>query len=122
MSFPSRLLTGTHDLFDKTVLSSESELVASDLVLLCESRFPKAFRGSRPVCHRSSFSMSQTEELNTVASKVVQILPGHQGRSCEMRYSGPYDAIFNWRGGLVFIVLSGAIFAFILLAWDKATG
>ena len=33
-----------------------------------------------------------------------------------------YHSVFAWRGGLVIVVLSGAVFAFIILAWDKATG
>jgi len=61
------------------------------------------------------------KELSTVASKIVQILPDTRPilRDEILR---TYDAVFNWRGGLVVIVLSGAIFAFVILAWDKATG
>ena len=33
-----------------------------------------------------------------------------------------YDAVFDWRGGLLIVILAGAVLAFIILAWDKASG
>jgi len=30
--------------------------------------------------------------------------------------------VFDWRGGMIIVILAGAFFAFIILAWDKATG
>jgi ABC-type lipoprotein release transport system permease subunit len=33
-----------------------------------------------------------------------------------------YDAIFNWRGGILLAILLGAMLAFIIFAWDKASG
>jgi len=31
-----------------------------------------------------------------------------------------YDAVFDWRGGIVLVILAGAVFAFLIFAWDKA--
>ena len=33
-----------------------------------------------------------------------------------------YDAVFDWRGGIVLVILAGAVFAFLIFAWDKAAG
>jgi ABC-type lipoprotein release transport system permease subunit len=33
-----------------------------------------------------------------------------------------YDAIFDWRGGVWIVVISGSIAAFSILVWDKASG
>jgi ABC-type lipoprotein release transport system permease subunit len=33
-----------------------------------------------------------------------------------------YDSIFDWRGGMMLVMLLAAILAFIIFAWDKATG
>jgi ABC-type lipoprotein release transport system permease subunit len=33
-----------------------------------------------------------------------------------------YETIFDWRGGVLLIILAGSIFAFVILAWDKASG
>ena len=33
-----------------------------------------------------------------------------------------YDSVFNWRSGILVVILSGAVMAFIIFAWDKASG
>jgi len=33
-----------------------------------------------------------------------------------------YDAVFHWRSGMMLAVFSGGLIAFVILAWDKATG
>ncbi len=105
----------------KEILSAESELVSTDLILLTEPDFRKLFGISQEYATDLVLQVKNRKELATVASKIVQILPDARPimRDEILR---TYDAVFNWRGGLVIIVLSGAIFAFIILAWDKATG
>ncbi|MEN6437833.1 MAG: FtsX-like permease family protein [Syntrophobacter sp.] len=105
----------------KQVMPSESELVASDLILLGEEDFRKLFGIPGEFATDLVLQVRNKKELNTIAAKIVQLLPGTRPISRD-EILRTYDAIFNWRGGLVFIVLSGAVFAFIVLAWDKATG
>jgi ABC-type lipoprotein release transport system permease subunit len=33
-----------------------------------------------------------------------------------------YDALFSWRSGMMIVMFLGALVAFAILAWDKATG
>ena len=33
-----------------------------------------------------------------------------------------YDSIFDWRGGMMIVMLAVAVLSFIIFAWDKATG
>jgi len=105
----------------RQVTSSESELVSSDLIVLCEDDFRTLFGISKDYATDLVLEVKNKKELNTIASKIVQILPDTRPilRDEILR---TYDAVFNWRGGLVFIVLFGAVFAFAILAWDKATG
>ncbi|MEM5786654.1 MAG: FtsX-like permease family protein [Syntrophobacteraceae bacterium] len=105
----------------KEVISYESELVSADLILICEEDFRDLFGISDGLATDLVLQVRNRKELSTVATKIVQLLPDTRPilRDEILR---TYDAVFNWRGGLVFIVLSGAIFAFIILAWDKATG
>lgn len=105
----------------KRVMSSDSELVASDLILICEEDFRKLFGIPDGFATDVVLQVRNTKEISTIAAKIVQLFPGTRpiARDEILR---TYDAIFNWRGGLAFIVLSGAVLAFIVLAWDKATG
>ncbi len=105
----------------KAILSPESELVSSDLILLCENDFRKLFGIPAEYATDLVLQVKNRKELTTVASKIIQVLPDTRPilRDEILR---TYDAVFNWRGGLVVIILTGAIFAFIILAWDKATG
>ena len=33
-----------------------------------------------------------------------------------------YDAVFDWRGGIMSVILLSSLLAFIILAWEKAAG
>ena len=105
----------------KEILAPESELVSSDLILMCEKDFRKLFGLPEGYATDLVLQVKNRKELSTVASKIAQVLPDTRPilRDEILR---TYDAVFNWRGGMVVIVLSGAILAFIILAWDKATG
>jgi ABC-type lipoprotein release transport system permease subunit len=103
------------------ILYPGSELVGSDLILLCESDFRRFFDIPEKYATDVVLEVKNRKELATIASKISQILPDARPilRDEILR---TYDAVFSWRGGMVLVVLSGAVLAFIILAWDKATG
>ncbi len=105
----------------KGILDSKSELVASDLILLCEEDFRRLFGIPEGYSTDAVLEVKNRKELGIIAFKITQILPNTRPIRRDMILS-TYDAVFNWRGGMVLVVLSGAVFAFIILAWDKATG
>jgi ABC-type lipoprotein release transport system permease subunit len=61
------------------------------------------------------------KELSTIAMKIAQRLPDTRQilRDDILR---TYDALFNWRGGMMIFILAGAMLAFGIFAWDKASG
>ncbi len=105
----------------KEILPSESELITADLVLMAEQDIRKLFRIEEGRATDLVLKVRNVGELPTIATKITQLLPDARPilRDEILR---TYDAVFDWRGGLVILVLSGAMFAFIILAWDKATG
>jgi ABC-type lipoprotein release transport system permease subunit len=105
----------------KEVLSPESELVSSDLILLSEDDFRRLFGISGEFATDLMVEVANRKEITTIAGKIVQLLPDTRPilRDEVLR---TYDAVFHWRTGLAFMILSGAVLAFIVLAWDKATG
>ena len=65
--------------------------------------------------------MPNPREVTKVAEKVLRTLPDTRPivRDEILR---TYAALFDWREGMVMVLLSGAILAFIIFAWDKASG
>lgn len=98
-----------------------SELATADLILVSETDFKKIFAIADGQATDLVLRVRNTKELATIGAKITQTLPDTRAilRDDILR---TYDVVFDWRGGVIILVLSGAFFAFIILAWDKATG
>jgi len=110
-----------HFLKIKDILSSDSELVSSDLILVSEADFKKIFTVSAGYATDLVLKVRNANELNTIATKITEIFPDTRP-VLRKEILSTYDAVFDWRGGMIIVVLSTAVLAFIILAWDKATG
>ena len=121
-SCPSGAISGEPLTFQiGEVFSSESELVSADLVTVSEVDFREMFAMPREVATDLVVRVRNPKELATIATKIVQLLPDTRPilRDEILR---TYDAVFSWRSSLMLVILLGAVFSFIILAWDKATG
>jgi ABC-type lipoprotein release transport system permease subunit len=105
----------------KDIFSSESELVTSDLVLISEEDFRRLFGTSKDYATDLTLRVRNPRELNTIALKISELLPDTRIilRDEILR---TYDTVFNWRAGMMLVVLSGVLLAFAIFAWDKASG
>jgi len=103
------------------IFSAESELVSADLVTMSEGDFRGMFAMTKEVATDLVIKVRNPKELATIATKIVQLLPDTRPilRDEILR---TYDAVFSWRSSLMLAILMGAVFSFIILAWDKATG
>lgn len=102
-------------------LPSASELVTADLILVSETDFKKIFSIANDQATDLVLKVGNAKERPTIAAKIAQIHPDSRPilRDEILR---TYNTVFDWRGGVVVMVLSGVFFAFMILAWDKATG
>ncbi|MEW6219705.1 MAG: FtsX-like permease family protein [Thermodesulfobacteriota bacterium] len=119
---PLRAMTRDSVLLDvEKTLAPETELVAADLILLAEDDFRKLFQFPAGRATDLAVTVANPNELVTVASKVAALYPDARPilRS-EMERT--YDALFDWRGGMMVVVLAAALVSFIIFAWDKAAG
>jgi ABC-type lipoprotein release transport system permease subunit len=105
----------------KAVLTSDSALVSSDLVLLAEPDFRRFFELPPDVFTDIAMRVRNPAEIAKVVEKASLRLPGFRfvTRSDVLR---TYEAVFSWREGLVLAMLAGAVLAFVIFAWDKASG
>jgi ABC-type lipoprotein release transport system permease subunit len=101
--------------------SSESELVSSDLILVSEQDFRRLFGFSNLYVNDIVLRVKNPKEISTVAIKIAELLPDTRIilRDEILR---TYDMVFNWRGGILLVILTGALLAFVVFAWDKASG
>jgi hypothetical protein len=103
------------------LFSPESELVSSDLVLLSEPDFRRLFGTSVNYVTDLTLSVKNSRELGTIALRIAEALPDTRQIPRE-KILRTYDAAFNWRGGVMLVILFGALLAFLIFAWDKASG
>ena len=116
-SYSGKLFTFTVD----EVLPPESELISADLVLLGEADFRAFF--DYPDGHYTDIALSvaNPQEVRNVATKLAAALPDSRPILRE-EVLRTYQSIFDWREGIALALLSAAILAFAILAWDKASG
>jgi cell division protein FtsX len=103
------------------ILFPDSELVSSDLILVSQQDFLTLFGISKGVYTDIVLTVRNAKEVATVAGKVQKLLPDTRP-IMKSEILRTYDTIFDWRSGLVVVILSAAVLAFIIFAWDKASG
>jgi ABC-type lipoprotein release transport system permease subunit len=105
---------------EKTLLS-ESELISSDLILISNDDFRRLFGTPSSCATDLVVGVKNAKEVPTVALKIARLLPDTR-QILREEIASTYDAVFNWRGGIMLVIFSGALLAFIIFAWDKASG
>jgi len=103
------------------ILAEESELVSSDLVLMSPKDVRSLFNFPEGLATDLAITAGNPRELPTIAAKIVEQFPDARP-ILKSEILRTYEAIFDWRGGLMVVVLGSAVLAFIIFAWDKATG
>jgi ABC-type lipoprotein release transport system permease subunit len=103
------------------VLPHTAELVSADLILLSEADYRAFFE--IPAGHYTDIALSvaNPQEVRKIASKLSEALPDSRPILRE-EVLRTYESIFNWREGIVLVLLSGSILAFAIFAWEKASG
>jgi ABC-type lipoprotein release transport system permease subunit len=61
------------------------------------------------------------KELTVIAAKIRTLLPDSRPIT-RKEILRTYEALFDWRSGIVLLVLVSSLLAFIIFAWDKASG
>ena len=103
------------------VLPRASELASADLILLHEDDFRAFFAYPEGYYTDIALAVANPQEVRNIATKLGVLLPDSRPilRDELMR---TYISLFDWREGLMLALLSAALFAFAILAWEKASG
>lgn len=118
---PLRAYDGSYFSFEViTIFPSETEIISSDLIEISEEDFRNLFGISSDLYTDLTLRVRNKKELFVVTDKIKRLLPDTRPILRE-EILRTYDALFNWRSGLLFVIFSGAVAAFVIFAWDKAT-
>ena len=102
-------------------MTDETDLVSADLILMSESTFRKISGVPEGQATDLTIRIRNERECQTIAKKIVQLLPDTRPILKE-EILRTYTSLFDWRAGYVIVLLGGAVLAFFIFAWDKATG
>jgi len=103
------------------IYPSSSELISSDLIVLSAEDFQSMFNLPPGQATDLAVTVGNPREQVTVAAKIAEMFPDTRPiLKSEMLRT--YDSLFEWRGGMMVVVLAVAVLSFIIFAWDKATG
>jgi hypothetical protein len=105
----------------RELLSSESELVTSDLVIMSEQDFRALFGIPKNRVTDLAVTVGNPQEVVTIANKIKKQFPDTRPIIRE-EIIRTYDTLFDWRSGIMLVIFSGALLAFIIFSWDKASG
>jgi len=105
----------------KNRISPQSELISSDLILISGDDFRRLFGTPEGYATDLTLKVKNPREIPTIVVKIAELLPDTR-QILRDEILRTYDAVFNWRGGIMIVILLGAMLAFIIFAWDKASG
>jgi ABC-type lipoprotein release transport system permease subunit len=91
------------------------------LVVVTEADFRRLFGLPADVVTDVVVSVKNPREVPTIATKITKALPDARPITRD-ELLRTYDSIFNWRSGMMLVLLSAAVLAFVIFAWDKASG
>lgn len=103
------------------VFKKESGMLTNDLIVLTNDTVRDFFGLPAEVATDLAVTVYNENELQTAAAKVKKLFPDTRPIT-KSELVRTYDMVFNWRSGMMLTVLGGAVIAFCILAWDKATG
>lgn len=98
-----------------------TELLTGDLIFTSPADARDLFDLPAGVVTDLCVQVANPAEINTIAKKISTLLPDTRVVT-RPQISQTYRVVFGWRSGFASICLLAALAAFVILAWDKASG
>lgn len=103
------------------VFKTSSDLLTHDLILFEPETLRSFFVYPPDMATDLAVEVYNRQEVDNIAHKVKRELPDVRPITFA-EISRTYDAVFNWRSGMLLSIFALALLAFCVLAWDKASG
>ncbi len=100
------------------VFSSVSSMLTADLVIMPEKDLREFFHMDKGLATDIAVTVKNPAEIPMAAVKISSLCPSCRviSRTWMQR---AYEAVFNFRGGLVLLLWMGCLVSFLILLWNK---
>jgi ABC-type lipoprotein release transport system permease subunit len=103
------------------IFTADSAMLTNDLVVLPTETVRRILGIETGFSTDLAVDVANPNEVDVVARKILERWPDARAVT-RRQILQTYDAVFDWRGGVWMVVISGAIAAFSILVWDRASG
>jgi ABC-type lipoprotein release transport system permease subunit len=90
-------------------------------MLISKAGFRQVFGVPAEYATDLTVTVLNKKEIPTIGAKIVEAFPDTRAITRD-EILKTYNAVFDWRGGIIIAILAGAVLAFLIFAWDKAAG
>ncbi len=103
------------------IFASETDILTGDIIAMNMHDGRDLFQISPQKATDICVYVTNPREIGTIARKIANLLPGTRVLT-RPQIEKTYKVVFGWRSGFASVCLLTALAAFIILAWDKASG
>ncbi len=103
------------------VFKPEVDILTNDLIVLNIEDARDLFSIPSTMATDLCVYVANPSEVATIAKKIAETLPGTRVLT-RSQINRTYQVVFGWRSGFASVCLLTALTAFVILAWDKASG
>ena len=101
--------------------SSDTDILTNDLMVMSLADARDLFALPSGLVTDFCIYVANPKEIETIAKKIAAALPSVRVLT-RPQIQKTYQVVFGWRSGFGSICLLAALAAFVILAWDKASG
>ena len=101
--------------------SRDTDILTNDLIVMNLADARDLFGIPAGLVSDLCVYVANPTEIETIAKKISETLPGVRVLT-RPQIQKTYQVVFGWRSGFGSICLLSALAAFVILAWDKASG
>ncbi|MBE0559001.1 MAG: FtsX-like permease family protein [Proteobacteria bacterium] len=105
----------------ESILSRGLALISSDVILISEDDFRRISGIPAGYATDIAVRFKNSRERPSAAMKVAGLFPDTR-QILREDILHTYDAIFDWRRGIMSVILLSSLLAFLILAWEKGSG
>jgi len=103
------------------VFQPATDILTNDLIVMHLDDARDMFQISSDLATDLCVYVANPDEIATIAKKIAAILPDTRVLT-RNQISKTYQVVFGWRSGFASVCLLTALTAFVIFAWDKASG